>query len=221
VGGARTSRCASVDLSRWTTVSFSIKRGEILGMIGPKGQAKTTCSTRMKGVYRPLRRGADGGPAAGASAEAPDHSRQRPHLKKIPACRRDDPLGGNVVVGTDAGQDHVVGALVRSPANQRGGGGRRSRSASERAGVVGIADRAADKARNLPTAYRAGWRSTERGHRADSAVPGRARGGFQPGKKEENDGPDPPDPDDGYTVLLSEHDMRRVLGSPTGLVVWS
>ncbi|MDQ2638231.1 MAG: ATP-binding cassette domain-containing protein, partial [Actinomycetota bacterium] len=35
------------------SVSFSIRRGEILGLIGPHGAGKTTCFNAITGVYRP------------------------------------------------------------------------------------------------------------------------------------------------------------------------
>src|ERR1700712_4942110 len=36
-------------------VSFSLRKGEIFGLIGPHGAGKTTCFNAMTGVYRPTR----------------------------------------------------------------------------------------------------------------------------------------------------------------------
>ena len=38
-------------------VSFSLERGEILGMIGPNGAGKTTLFNCLIGIYRPIRAG--------------------------------------------------------------------------------------------------------------------------------------------------------------------
>ena len=40
-------------LTALDAVSFSINRGEILGLIGPNGAGKTTCFNAITGVYRP------------------------------------------------------------------------------------------------------------------------------------------------------------------------
>ena len=40
-------------LTALDAVTFTINRGEILGLIGPNGAGKTTCFNAMTGVYRP------------------------------------------------------------------------------------------------------------------------------------------------------------------------
>ena len=85
---------------------------------------------------------------------------------------------------------------------------------------VGIADRAAGRARNLPYGYQrrleiARALATE----PEAALPRRAGRRLQPGREGQPDGPDPPIRDDGYTVLLIEHDMRLVMGVTDRIVV--
>jgi branched-chain amino acid transport system ATP-binding protein len=126
----------------------------------------------------------------------------------------------NVVVGTDARhRTSVVGALIRSPRHQR-----EEREAVDRASAllefVGIADRAADKARNLPYGYQ---RRLEIA-RALATEPkllclDEPAAGFNPTEKEELMGLIRKIRDDGYTVLLIEHDMRLVMGVTDRIVV--
>ncbi|WP_030105620.1 ABC transporter ATP-binding protein, partial [Actinoalloteichus caeruleus] len=136
------------------SVSFSIRRGEILGLIGPNGAGKTTCFNAMTGVYRP------------SSGDVLLEGRPLGRLKKSQITRRgiartfqNIRLFGemtaleNVVVGTDARhRTGVLGALLRLPRHHR-----EEREGVERAMAllefVGIADRAADKAKNLPYGY--------------------------------------------------------------------
>lgn len=135
-------------------VSFDIRRGEILGLIGPNGAGKTTCFNALTGVYRPTsgRVLLEGTPLG---------RRQRFQITRLGIARtfQNIRLFGemtaleNVVVGTDARhRTSVLGALVRSPRHLR-----EEREAIEKAMAllefVGIADRAAEKARNLPYGY--------------------------------------------------------------------
>jgi branched-chain amino acid transport system ATP-binding protein len=203
------------------SVSFGIRRGEILGLIGPNGAGKTTCFNAMTGVYRPT------------SGQVLLEGRSLGKRKKYQITR----LGiartfqnirlfsemtalENVVVGADARhKTSVFGALVRSPRHHR-----EEREAVERASAllefVGIADRAADKARNLPYGYQ---RRLEIA-RALATEPkllclDEPAAGFNPTEKEELMGLIRKIRDDGYTVLLIEHDMRLVMGVTDRIVV--
>ena len=202
-------------------VSFDIRRGEILGLIGPNGAGKTTCFNALTGVYRPtsgrvLLEGASLG------------RRQRFQITQLGIARtfQNIRLFGemtaleNVVVGADARhKTSVLGALFRSPRHVR-----EEKEAVERAMAllefVGIADRAADKARNLPYGYQ---RRLEIA-RALATEPkllclDEPAAGFNPAEKDNLMGLIRKIRDDGYTVLLIEHDMRLVMGVTDRIVV--
>jgi branched-chain amino acid transport system ATP-binding protein len=203
------------------SVSFQIKRGEILGLIGPNGAGKTTCFNVMTGVYRPTS-------GQVVLEGAPLGRRKRYQITQLGLARtfQNIRLFGemtaleNVVVGADA-RHHtsVPGALLRLPRHQR-----EERAVVERAGAllefVGIADRAADKARNLPYGYQ---RRLEIA-RALATEPkllclDEPAAGFNPAEKQDLMGLIRKIRDDGYTVLLIEHDMRLVMGVTDRIVV--
>lgn len=203
------------------SVSFDIKRGEILGLIGPNGAGKTTCFNVMTGVYRPTRGRVL---LEGVSLAR----RKRYQITKLGLARtfQNIRLFGemtaleNVVVGADARhRTSVPGALLRLPRHHR-----EEREVIEKATAllefVGIADRAADKARNLPYGYQ---RRLEIA-RALATEPkllclDEPAAGFNPAEKEELMGLIRKIRDDGYTVLLIEHDMRLVMGVTDRIVV--
>ncbi|WP_226365512.1 ABC transporter ATP-binding protein [Pseudonocardia sp. ICBG162] len=202
-------------------VSFDIRRGEILGLIGPNDAGKTTCFNALTGVYRPT--------SGRVLLEgAPLGRRQRFQITRLGIARtfQNIRLFGemtaleNVVVGTDARhRTSVLGALVRSPRHLR-----EEREAIEKAMAllefVGIADRAAEKARNLPYGYQ---RRLEIA-RALATEPkllclDEPAAGFNPAEKDDLMGLIRTIRDDGYTVLLIEHDMRLVMGVTDRIVV--
>jgi branched-chain amino acid transport system ATP-binding protein len=203
------------------SVSFQIRRGEILGLIGPNGAGKTTCFNTMTGVYRPssgqvLLEGKRLG------------RRKRYQITRLGIARtfQNIRLFGemtaleNVVVGADARhKTSVPGALLRLPRHQR-----EEREVVERASAllefVGIADRAAEKARNLPYGYQ---RRLEIA-RALATEPkllclDEPAAGFTPSEKNDLMQLIRRIRDDGYTVLLIEHDMRLVMGVTDRIVV--
>jgi branched-chain amino acid transport system ATP-binding protein len=203
------------------SVSFQIKRGEILGLIGPNGAGKTTCFNVMTGVYKPT--------SGQVLLEGePLGRRKRYQITQLGLARtfQNIRLFGemtaleNVVVGVDARhKTSVPGALLRLPRHQR-----EEREVVDRAGAllefVGIADRAADKARNLPYGYQ---RRLEIA-RALATEPkllclDEPAAGFNPAEKEDLMGLIRKIRDDGYTVLLIEHDMRLVMGVTDRIVV--
>jgi branched-chain amino acid transport system ATP-binding protein len=203
------------------SVSFGINRGEILGLIGPNGAGKTTCFNVMTGVYRPT--------SGQVFLEGePLGRRKRYQITQLGLARtfQNIRLFGemtaleNVAVGVDARHGtSVPGALLRLPKHQR-----EERDVVERAGAllefVGIADRAADKARNLPYGYQ---RRLEIA-RALATEPkllclDEPAAGFNPAEKQELMQLIRRIRDDGYTVLLIEHDMRLVMGVTDRIVV--
>ncbi|RZT85442.1 amino acid/amide ABC transporter ATP-binding protein 1 (HAAT family) [Pseudonocardia sediminis] len=202
-------------------VSFDIRRGEILGLIGPNGAGKTTCFNALTGVYRPT--------SGRVLLEgAPLGRRQRFQITQLGIARTFQNIRlfsemtalENVVVGTDARhKTSVMGALFRVPRHTR-----EEKQAIERAMAllefVGIADRAADKARNLPYGYQ---RRLEIA-RALATEPkllclDEPAAGFNPAEKDNLMGLIRKIRDDGYTVLLIEHDMRLVMGVTDRIVV--
>ncbi|MFD2416935.1 ABC transporter ATP-binding protein [Amycolatopsis pigmentata] len=208
-------------LTALDSVSFGIRRGEILGLIGPNGAGKTTCFNAMTGVYRP-----SGGQVLLEDRPLGKASRHKITRLGIARTFQNIRLFGemtaleNVVVGADArNRTSVVGALLRLPRHHR-----EERTAVERAMAllefVGIADRAADKAKNLPYGYQ---RRLEIA-RALATEPkllclDEPAAGFNPAEKEELMELIRKIRSDGYTVLLIEHDMRLVMGVTDRIVV--
>lgn len=202
-------------------VSFNIKRGEILGLIGPNGAGKTTCFNAMTGVYKPtsgqvLLEGISVG------------GRLRHKITRLGLARtfQNIRLFGemtaleNVVVGLDARhKTSVVGALLRLPRHRR-----EERSAITRAMAllefVGIADDAAVLSRNLSYGHQ---RRLEiaRALATDPKVLclDEPAAGFNPAEKEELMTLIRAIREDGYTVLLIEHDMKLVMGVTDRIVV--
>ncbi|KAA2261612.1 ABC transporter ATP-binding protein [Solihabitans fulvus] len=203
------------------SVNFEIRRGEILGLIGPNGAGKTTCFNVMTGVYRPTS-------GQVVLEDRPLGKRKRHEITQLGIARtfQNIRLFGemttleNVVVGADARhKTSVLGALARVPRHHR-----EEREAVERGMAllefVGIADRAADKAKNLPYGYQ---RRLEIA-RALATEPkllclDEPAAGFNPAEKEELMGLIRKIRGDGYTVLLIEHDMRLVMGVTDRIVV--
>ncbi|MEU3274529.1 ABC transporter ATP-binding protein [Saccharomonospora sp. NPDC006951] len=208
-------------LTALDSVSFGIRRGDILGLIGPNGAGKTTCFNAMTGVYRPtsgkvLLEGKPLGKLAKHNITRRGIARTFQNIRLFGEMTALE----NVVVGTDARhRTSVMGALIRSPRHHK-----EERSAIERAmallDFVGIADRAADKARNLPYGYQ---RRLEIA-RALATEPkllclDEPAAGFNPIEKEQLMGLIRKIRDDGYTVLLIEHDMKLVMGVTDRIVV--
>lgn len=202
-------------------VSFEIRRGEILGLIGPNGAGKTTCFNAITGVYKP---------AAGTVYfdGKPLTKSKRNEITRLGIARtfQNIRLFGemtaleNVVVGTDA-RHHtsVPGAILRTPRHRR-----EERDAIERGMAllefVGVAPRAVEKARNL--SY--GDQRRLEIARALATEPkllclDEPAAGFNPAEKAALMELIHKIRDDGFTVLLIEHDMRLVMGVTDRIVV--
>ena len=208
-------------LAALDSVTFNIRRGEILGLIGPNGAGKTTCFNAITGVYRPssgigdVRRR-----AAGQDQAPPDHPpRHRPHLPEHPAVRRDDRAGERHGRHRRPAQDLGARCPVRTPRHRR-----EEHSAIERAAAllhfVGIAHRGEEKAKNLPY----GDQRRLEIARALATEPkllclDEPAAGFNPSEKAALMDLIRKIRDDGYTVLLIEHDMRLVMGVTDRIVV--
>jgi branched-chain amino acid transport system ATP-binding protein len=202
-------------------VSFTIKRGEILGLIGPNGAGKTTCFNAMTGVYKP-----SGGRVLLEGRSIGGRVRHRITQLGIARTFQNIRLFGemtaleNVVVGLDARhRTSVLGALFRSPRHNR-----EERTAITRGMAllefVGIADDAATLSRNLSYGNQ---RRLEiaRALATDPKVLclDEPAAGFNPAEKLELMSLIRAIRDDGYTVLLIEHDMKLVMGVTDRIVV--
>jgi branched-chain amino acid transport system ATP-binding protein len=208
-------------LTALDSVTFHIKRGEILGLIGPNGAGKTTCFNAITGVYRPT-----SGTVTFDGAPLGRIKRHQITRRGIARTFQNIRLWGemtaleNVVVGTDARhKTSVPGALVRTPRHRR-----EERDAIERATAllqfVGIAHRGEEKAKNLPY----GDQRRLEIARALATEPkllclDEPAAGFNPSEKSALIELIQAIRDDGYTVLLIEHDMRLVMRVTDRIVV--
>jgi branched-chain amino acid transport system ATP-binding protein len=208
-------------LTALDSVTFNIKRGEILGLIGPNGAGKTTCFNAITGVYRPT-----SGTVTFDGAPLGKIKRHEITRRGIARTFQNIRLWGemtaleNVVVGTDARhKTSVPGALVRTPRHRR-----EEKSAIEKAAAllqfVGISERADEKAKNLPY----GDQRRLEIARALATEPkllclDEPAAGFNPSEKSALIELIQAIRDDGYTVLLIEHDMRLVMGVTDRIVV--
>jgi len=132
-------------------VSFSISRGQILGLIGPNGAGKTTLFNLLTGLY-PLERGSfllEGRELAGLK---PDRVAARGIGRTFQNIRLFANLSAleNVMIGrhvrTRAG---VLGAVLRDPATRAEEAGI-ERRAADLLDYVGIRSRANEAAGGLP-----------------------------------------------------------------------
>src|ERR1700712_3013557 len=208
-------------LTALDAVTFDIKRGEILGLIGPNGAGKTTCFNAITGVYRPTSGSVmfDGAPPGKIKRYQLTHRGIARRFQNIRLWGEMTAVE-NVVVGTDARhKTSVPGALIRTPRHRR-----EERDAIERAAAllefVGIAHRGEEKAKNL--SY--GDQQRLEIARALATEPkllclDEPAAGFNPREKAALVDLIKKIRDDGYTVLLIEHDMRLVMGVTDRIVV--
>ncbi|WP_240629925.1 ABC transporter ATP-binding protein [Specibacter cremeus] len=202
-------------------VSFTIRRGEILGLIGPNGAGKTTCFNAMTGVYRPTQGQVllEGRLLNGMKQHKITRAGLARTFQNIRLFGEMTALE-NVVVGLDARHStSVIGALLRLPRHTR-----EEKSAIERGMAllefVGIADHAATLSRHL--SY--GSQRRLEIARALATDPkllclDEPAAGFNPAEKQELMALIRTIREDGYTVLLIEHDMKLVMGVTDRIVV--
>ena len=208
-------------LTALDAVSFEIRRGEILGLIGPNGAGKTTCFNAITGVYRPSSGTVffDGKPLTKTKRNAITRLGIARTFQNIRLFNEMTALE-NVVVGTDARhKTSVPGAIFRTPRHCR-----EEHDAVERGMAllefVGIAPRAVEKAKNL--SY--GDQRRLEIARALATEPkllclDEPAAGFNPSEKAALMDLIRKIRDDGFTVLLIEHDMRLVMGVTDRIVV--
>ncbi len=202
-------------------VSFSINKGEILGLIGPNGAGKTTCFNVMTGVYQAtsgtvLYQGAPIGDRKRFEITRMGIARTFQNIRLFP----DMTALENVLVGADAHHKTSVGsAMFHLPLHKREEKAGREKS-MRLLEFMGIADRAHDAARNLPYGYQ---RRLEIA-RALATDPtllclDEPAAGFNPAEKLELMDLIRTIRSQGYTVLLIEHDMSLVMGVTDRIVV--
>jgi branched-chain amino acid transport system ATP-binding protein len=194
-------------------VSLQIQKGEILGLIGPNGAGKTTCFNVMTGVYAPT--------LGTVSFEGKNLAKlKRFEITKVGIARTFQNIRlfsemtalENVMVGADARKKASVGgAILRTPRQRHEEKEARVRS-MELLQFMGISDRAETAARNLPYGYQ---RRLEIA-RALATEPkllclDEPAAGFNPAEKQELNELILKIREQGYTVLLIEHDMNVVM----------
>ncbi len=208
-------------LTALNDVSFHIQTGEILGLIGPNGAGKTTCFNVMTGVYQ-----ATHGEVRFQGSKLAKLDRHK--ITRLGIARTFQNIRlfpemtalENVIVGCEAhSKTSVVGAMLHLPKQQREEKQFRAR-AMELLTFMGIADRADDAAKNLPYGYQRRLEIS----RALATQPSllcldEPAAGFNPAEKLELMGLIRTIRDQGYTVLLIEHDMNLVMGVTDRIVV--
>jgi len=202
-------------------VSFHINTGEILGLIGPNGAGKTTCFNVMTGVYQPTSGDVRFmGEALGR--------RKKFQITKLGIARTFQNIRlfhnmtalENVLVGADAHHSTGIGsALLRLPKHRAEEAEGMDR-AHELLKFMGLERRADELARNLPY----GDQRRLEIARALATNPkllclDEPAAGFNPAEKVRLMELIQTIRDQGYTVLLIEHDMRLVMGVTDRIVV--
>ncbi len=202
-------------------VSFEIGKGEILGLIGPNGAGKTTCFNVMTGVYKPT-----SGEARFLGQSLSGHKRFE--ITRMGIARtfqnirlfRAMTAYENVMVGGDThSTTGLLRALIRTP-RQRAEQRANEERARELLDLVGIGDRADELAANLS------YGDQRRLEIARALATGpqllcldEPAAGFNPAEKQALLNLIRKVRDEGYTVLLIEHDMSLVMNVCDRIVV--
>lgn len=202
-------------------VNFEIRKGEILGLIGPNGAGKTTCFNVMTGVYKPTSGEVKflGEALSGKKRFQITQMGIARTFQNIRLFRSMTALE-NVMVGTDArSSTGLISALFRLPRHRREESASRAR-ALELLAFMGLADQADELSSNL--SY--GDQRRLEIARAMATEPkllclDEPAAGFNPAEKVELMDLIRKVRDQGFTVLLIEHDMRLVMGVTDRIVV--
>ena len=202
-------------------VSFAIQPGEILGLIGPNGAGKTTCFNVVTGVYKPTAGDVSfqGQPLAGLKRHQITRLGIARTFQNIRLFKSMTALE-NVMVGADARHSTgVLSALFRLPRHRREEGEGEDR-AMELLRFMGLQAKCDELAANL--SY--GDQRRLEIARAMATKPSllcldEPAAGFNPAEKRTLMKLIRNVRDQGYTVLLIEHDMRLVMGVTDRIVV--
>jgi len=208
-------------LTALDSVTFDIHEGEILGLIGPNGAGKTTCFNVMTGVYQATSGQVrfDGSPLAKLKRHAITKLGIARTFQNIRLFRSMTVLE-NVMVGADAhSKVGFFDALFRSPRHRQTESAALER-ARELLDIVGIRARHDELAANLS------YGDQRRLEIARAMATGpkllcldEPAAGFNPAEKQRLMELIRKVRDEGYTVLLIEHDMRLVMGVTDRIVV--
>ncbi len=202
-------------------VSFDINEGEILGLIGPNGAGKTTCFNVTTGVYKPTSGQVlfEGGSLTGIKRYRITKlgiARTFQNIRLFPSMTALE----NVMVGADAQHSTgILSALFRLPRHRKEEA-EGHEHAMELLRFVGIAERSDELAANL--SY--GDQRRLEIARAMATEPkllclDEPAAGFNPAEKQKLMDLIRKVRDNGFTVLLIEHDMRLVMGVTDRIVV--
>jgi branched-chain amino acid transport system ATP-binding protein len=196
------------------TVTLNVDRGEIFGLIGPNGAGKTTVFNVVTGVFEPTNGEVrfTGKSIAGLSRNEITRLGIARTFQNIRLFREMTALE-NVMVGADAHhRTSVPGAIIRFGRHraEEADGHERGMQLLE---FMGIARRWGEAARNLPY----GDQRRLEIARAMATKPqllllDEPAAGFNPAEKRELMDLILRIRDEGYTVLLIEHDMSLVMG---------
>jgi branched-chain amino acid transport system ATP-binding protein len=208
-------------LTALDSVTFEIREGEILGLIGPNGAGKTTCFNVMTGVYQATAGQVrfDGRPLGKLKRHKITQLGIARTFQNIRLFHSMTVLE-NVMVGADA--HSRVGfwdALLRTPRHRHTEAESTAR-AKELLKIVGIRARPDELAANLS------YGDQRRLEIARAMATGpkllcldEPAAGFNPAEKARLMDLIRRVRDEGYTVLLIEHDMRLVMGVTDRIVV--
>jgi branched-chain amino acid transport system ATP-binding protein len=202
-------------------VSFAIQPGEILGLIGPNGAGKTTCFNVVTGVYKPTAGDVSfqGQPLAGLKRHQITRLGIARTFQNIRLFKSMTALE-NVMVGADARHSTgVLSAVFRLPRHRREEA-EGENLALELLRFMGLRSKCDELAANL--SY--GDQRRLEIARAMATQPSllcldEPAAGFNPAEKRTLMELIRKIRDQGYTVLLIEHDMRLVMGVTDRIVV--
>jgi branched-chain amino acid transport system ATP-binding protein len=208
-------------LTALDSVSFDIREGEILGLIGPNGAGKTTCFNVMTGVYQATSGQVrfDGKPLAKLKRHKITRLGIARTFQNIRLFKSMTVLE-NVMVGADAhSKVRFIDALFRLPRHRHSEAEALAR-AQEILEIVGIRAAYDELAANLS------YGDQRRLEIARAMATGpkllcldEPAAGFNPAEKQKLMELIRKVRDEGYTVLLIEHDMRLVMGVTDRIVV--
>ena len=194
-------------------VSLTINEGEILGLIGPNGAGKTTLFNVVTGVYSPT---SGDVVFAGESLVG----KKRFEITKTGIARTFQNIRlfqemsalENVMVGVDAHhRSSVVGSIVRTPRSRREESHAKER-AMELLKLVGIDEYAQVAGRSLPYGHQRRLEIARAlGTNPRLLCLDEPAAGFNPAEKQQLNELIFKVRDQGYTVLVIEHDMNVVM----------